>query len=214
MHRKLWEYCYITQVLAEREMLQPGKRGLGFAVGHEPLPALFASTGCQILATDLDGSVDVSKEWSSTGQHANQLSDLNDRGLCSAEAFADRVAFRPVDMNAIPDDLTGFDFIWSSCSLEHLGGLDRGRAFILQSLRCLKPGGIAVHTTEFNVASNDSTVIDGGTVIYRQRDLELLADDLRSQGHLVELDSNVARRPSTITSTFRPTHTTHTSSCT
>jgi hypothetical protein len=42
-HRKLWEWCYIAQVLWERGLLQPGRPGLGFGVGHEPLAALFAS---------------------------------------------------------------------------------------------------------------------------------------------------------------------------
>lgn len=185
MHRKLWEYCYIAQVLAERGMLQPGKRGLGFAVGHEPLPALFASMGSEIVATDLGSEHDVAKVWSSTGQHAAELNELNTRGICDPETFARWVSFRSVDMNAIPSDLNGFNFIWSSCSLEHLGGLDKGRAFIINSLRCLKPGGIAVHTTEFNVSSNTDTVTQGYAVIYRQRDIREIAQSLKLLGHSV-----------------------------
>ena len=46
---------------------------------------------------------------------------------------------------------------------------------MLDSLRFLRPGGIAIHTTEFNVSSNDNTVADGDTVIYRKRDIEDLA---------------------------------------
>ena len=53
LHRKLWEWYYISQVLHERGMLQPGKKGLGFAVGKEPLISLFAKMGCDILATDM-----------------------------------------------------------------------------------------------------------------------------------------------------------------
>jgi hypothetical protein len=49
VHRKGWEWCYIAQALRERGMLQPGKRGLGFAVGREPLVDLFASHGCEIM---------------------------------------------------------------------------------------------------------------------------------------------------------------------
>jgi hypothetical protein len=54
LHRKIWEYCYIAQALYERGLLAPGRRGLGFGVGKEPLAALFASYGCTIVATDLD----------------------------------------------------------------------------------------------------------------------------------------------------------------
>ena len=35
MHRKNWEHAYICQALHERGMLEPGRRGLGFAVGAE-----------------------------------------------------------------------------------------------------------------------------------------------------------------------------------
>ena len=179
------------------------------------MPAVFAARGAHILASDLDLERATDSGWVATDQHADSLRALNDRGLCEQSEFDRLVEFGEIDMSDFDPLAFGvFDFVWSSCAFEHLGGIDAGLQFVINSVSCLKPGGLAVHTTEFNVASNDSTVIDGGTVIYRQRDLELLADDLRSQGHLVELDSNVARRPSTITSTFRPTHTTHTSSCT
>lgn len=63
LHRKSWEYAYITLALAERGMLQEGKRGLGFAVGTEPLPAYFASKGCLVTATDLGVSDTSENEW-------------------------------------------------------------------------------------------------------------------------------------------------------
>lgn len=45
LNRKIWEWCYVAEALSERGMLLPGRRGLGFAVGQEPLVALFASAG-------------------------------------------------------------------------------------------------------------------------------------------------------------------------
>lgn len=45
MHRKQWEYCYILQTLSVAGVLSPGRRGLGFGVGSEPLTAVFASRG-------------------------------------------------------------------------------------------------------------------------------------------------------------------------
>ena len=41
LHRKLWEWCFITDVLHQQGMLSTGKSGLGFAVGREPLVGLF-----------------------------------------------------------------------------------------------------------------------------------------------------------------------------
>jgi SAM-dependent methyltransferase len=187
-HRKTWEFCYIAQALFERGLLRPGARGLGFAVGREPLPALFASFGCEIVATDLDEASARRAGWVDTGQHAATLAVLNERGLCPPDEFAERVSFRVVDMNAIPDDLRGFDFVWSSCSLEHLGSLAAGEAFVHRAMECLRPGGVAVHTTEYNAASNRFTVERGPSVIFRRRDVERIGERLVAAGHEITLD--------------------------
>jgi hypothetical protein len=90
-------------------------------------------------------------------------------------------------MNAIPADIGRFDFAWSCCCYEHLGTLEAGMRFVAESVdKCLKPGGIAVHTTELNLSSNDKTVSEGGTVIYRKRDFEELVQRLRASGHDVQ----------------------------
>src|SRR4051812_7373139 len=52
-HRKVWEWVYILEVLEQHGMLAEGKRGLGFGCGAEPLSALMANMGCEILATDV-----------------------------------------------------------------------------------------------------------------------------------------------------------------
>jgi hypothetical protein len=62
-HRKVWEFCYVLQALEQHNLLKPGNRGLGFAVGQEPLPAVFAKHGCQILATDLATEEAIRKGW-------------------------------------------------------------------------------------------------------------------------------------------------------
>ena len=50
----------------------------------------------------------------------------------------------------------------------------------------LRSGGIAVHTTEFNLTSNEHTVTEGPTVIYRRRDIDELVRRLRDRGHIVK----------------------------
>ncbi len=186
LHRKLWEYCFILQALYERDMLHPNRSGLGFAVGEEPLPALMADLGCKIVATDLDSSDRRAAVWAKTAQLAASLEGLNNRNLCEDSVFRERVSFRPVDMNRIPADLGGFDFTWSSCSFEHCGSIELGKRFLREQMRCLKPGGIAVHTTEFNLSSTDRTVDSGTTVIFRRQDVEAMIRDLQAEGHEVE----------------------------
>jgi len=196
LHRKMWEWLFIAEALRERGLLAPGRTGLGFGVGREPLVALFADAGCDVVATDQPHGAAVASGWTaSEAEWAGGLEHLNTHGLCPDELFVRRVRFRPVDMNAIPDDLRGFDFTWSSCALEHLGTLGAGADFVVASLECLKPGGVAVHTTEYLVGSNDETVEAGGTVFYRRRDIEALVDRLRRAGHAIDVDFTLGSTP-------------------
>lgn len=50
----------------------------------------------------------------------------------------------------------------------------------------LKPSGLTVYTTEFNVSSNSDTLDQSGTSIYRRRDIEELAGRLHALGHGLE----------------------------
>ena len=169
-------------------MLAEGKRGLGFGCGTEPLSALMASMGCEILATDLDTETAVKQGWwTKTHQHADGLAQLNEAGLCDPVLFARKVSYRSCDMTAIPSELKGFDFVWSSCSLEHLGSLENGLEFIERSMDCLKPGGVAVHTTEFNLGTNDRTLETNAVVAYRKKDIEALALRLIAKGYRIPL---------------------------
>jgi 2-polyprenyl-3-methyl-5-hydroxy-6-metoxy-1,4-benzoquinol methylase len=184
-HRKLWEYVFICQALWERDVIRPGARGVGFGVGVEPLSSWFASRECQVLGTDMAAEVAETKGWSSSIQHSAGKAALRWHGICTDDQFDRNVGFRECDMNHIPDDLTGFDFCWSSCAFEHLGSIEKGLAFVERSLDCLKPGGWVVHTTELNLSSNDDTVDHQETVLFRQRDFEELARRLTAKGHRV-----------------------------
>ncbi len=185
-HRKQWEFVYNMQSLWERGCIGPGKKGLVFAVGTEPAPSIFAKYGCDILATDIFPEQGIEKGWTTANQLCFGLESLNTRKLCDDALLKEKVQYRAVDMNAIPDDLHGFDFNWSSCSFEHLGSIEKGAAFLLNQLKTLKPGGWAVHTTEFNISSNDDTQDFNDTVIFRYRDIEAIIARLRAAGHFVE----------------------------
>lgn len=194
-HRKQWEFCYILQSLETSGVLQAGARGLGFGVGDEPLTAAFAARGIGVTATDLDVELAAQQGWVETDQHARNKEVLNSRGLCPPEQFDHLVQFRFMDMNAIDKDLRGFDFCWSACALEHLGSIQQGLQFIEASVECLRPGGVAVHTTEFNCQSNDDTLDNASTVLFRQRDLIKLAKRLRRRGHEIVLNFNTGDQP-------------------
>ncbi len=182
-HRKLWELCYIAQALRLAGKLTPGQRGLAFGIGEEPLPALFAKYGCHILATDLDPDRPEARAWRQTSQHG-ALEKLRRSDICPDETAMANIAYRDVDMNDIPRDLDGqFDFCWSACALEHLGSLEQGMAFIENTMRTLKPGGVAVHTTEYNLDDDSQTIDSWPTVLYQRRHIEGLLERLSRAGH-------------------------------
>jgi len=194
--RKQWEFVYIAEVLSTLGFLRPDARGLGFGVGKEPLAALFAQQGCEVLATDLDPTASASAGWIKSDQHAAQLADLNAMGICDDAAFASRVKFRAEDMNNISPDLREFDFTWSACAFEHLGSIRQGIDFFVNSLACLKPGGVAVHTTEFNLTSNFRTIEAHDLVVFRRFDIDELCKRVTAAGcEIFPINFNPGTRP-------------------
>jgi len=171
-NRKTWEWAYIAEAVAQAGHLTPGRSALGFGVGTEPMPALFASRGLAVTATDQDA--ESGDNWASTGELMTGLSGLSRPYLLTDEELAARVNVRNVDMNDVPTDIGTFDVIWSSCVIEHLGSPERGLDFVLESCRLLAPGGIAVHTTELELTRRDSTADYGHCAVYRLQDLREL----------------------------------------
>jgi hypothetical protein len=63
-------------------------------------------------------------------------------------------------------------------------------------VKTLKPGGWAVHTTEYNISSNDETQDNNETVVYRQKDIDKIVYEIRQMGHFVEeLDFSLGGLP-------------------
>ncbi|HEY6064281.1 MAG TPA: hypothetical protein VIV35_11765 [Chitinophagaceae bacterium] len=204
-HRKQWEFVYVMQALWERGCIEKGKKGLVFAVGTEPGPSIFANYGCDILATDIFPEKGMEKGWTNADQLCFGIESLNTRGLCVEKTLREHIAYRPVDMNHIPDDLKNFDFNWSSCSFEHLGSIEKGINFLMNQLKTLKPGGWAVHTTEYNISSDDKTIENGDTVVFRKKDIDYVVAELRKKGHFVEeLDYSLGAEPEDFQVDFIP----------
>jgi hypothetical protein len=86
-------------------------------------------------------------------------------------------------MNAIPRALDGqFDMTWSASCFEHLGSISKGLDFFESQMRCLKPGGFAVHTTEYCANSNEKTINADNLCFFRQKDLLELTHRLARNG--------------------------------
>jgi SAM-dependent methyltransferase len=195
-HRKLWEVSYVLQAIYEEGHLRASARGLGFGCGTEVTPSYLASHGVAITVTDLEAKEAQAAGWAATNQHAASLEQAFHAHLVARDKFDELVSLRYVDMTAIPTDLTGYDFCWSMCALEHLGTIRKGLDFIENSLKTLRPGGLAVHTTEFNINPDGPTIDNWPTVLFQQKHFEELAARLRAQGHYVaELNFDYGDKP-------------------
>jgi len=185
MHRKEWEWVYIAAVLERENKLIDGSSGLGFGCGLEPLPVLFAKLGSSVTITDMDQIVAKDHGWVDTFQHLKSLESMHQENPnlgISLDEFILKATYRTVDMNELPNDLGMYDYLWSSCSFEHLGSLKHGMDFVINSCTFLKPGGVAIHTTEFNLTSNEETLESEHLSLYRKCDLESLKNRLDNIG--------------------------------
>jgi 2-polyprenyl-3-methyl-5-hydroxy-6-metoxy-1,4-benzoquinol methylase len=195
-HRKVWELCFVLQSIYDRGHIRPGARGLGFGCGTEALPSYFAAQGISVVATDQAPQSAAEAGWVHTGQHATAIEQCFMPHLVDRARFDRNVAMRYVDMNDIPDDLTDFDFCWSICALEHLGSIDHGLRFIENSLKTLHPGGLAVHTTEFNIRDDGPTIDNWPSVAFQRKHIERITAKLRAQGHkIVPFDYSLGDGP-------------------
>lgn len=183
-HRKPWEFAYIAQVAHENDILKPGKKAIAFGCGEEPLPALFASYGMKVLATDAP-SEEVAKAWSGSGQYGS-LEKLKNNEICPDEKFNELCSFEKADMNNV-DPLIAkperYDLVWSACALEHLGSIEKGLKFIEKSVELLAPGGIAVHTTEYSL--NGKSMDNTGAVNFTKEHMEDVKKRLEAKGYQV-----------------------------
>jgi 2-polyprenyl-3-methyl-5-hydroxy-6-metoxy-1,4-benzoquinol methylase len=184
-HRKIWEYAYVLQTLFDHGKLEPGLSGLGFGCGEEPVASFLASRGIRVTVTDLDPVKARGKGWIETGQHISSLEQAFRSELVSRDQFDRLVRLEYVDMNQIPPHLDGrHDFCWSICALEHLGSIERGMRFAEKAMATLRPGGMAVHTTEFNYLS----------VLFLKKHFTELRTRLERAGYLVrDLDFDTGK---------------------
>jgi hypothetical protein len=189
-HGKLWQFYAINHFINANfyNSSIKNKLGIGFGVGKEPMPAFFASRGAKICATDFFENKNTN--WASTSQMSSNLQDLNDRGICDPDTFEKLVSLSSANMNYLENtDLPAADFIWSTCALGHIGGYQNGLNFIQNSLSLLKPGGIAVHTTELDIGAEKKVLESVDLNLYKQADLELTLAKIQQSGFTVPTHS-------------------------
>jgi hypothetical protein len=186
MHRKLWEFVSIAKLIEEHHTDPINKTAIGFGVGKEPLVSLFAKWGYNVLATDQPPG-GTSVNWETSNQHADSLEDVFKINIINREAFDSKVTFKHIDMTALPENIGKYDTIWSSCVVEHLGGFEKTKEFLLNSYKMLNPGGISVHTTEIELTEKPIMMDYGHSAVFRTLELLNIKNQLNASGAEIEM---------------------------
>lgn len=182
-NRKLWEYSFLLQALYSAGLLQADKRGIGFGCGLEPIPSYLTSKGCYIVASDKPDDACDGNTWRQVHAYSKSLESLHWKTIVDRDVFMEKCELQYIDMNNIFKELYGqFDFCWSICACEHLGGVKAGLNFIHNSLKVLKPGGVSVHTTEFDYMNTPGDFDTPTLCFFKREHFEKLTEEIKVEG--------------------------------
>lgn len=152
-----WKRAFVLQALARYGMLESGAMAL--ALGDATLVESVRARDCPVLLGLLAHGAEV-------------FAGDPDAG----------VTVRAIDLDNLPDDLYGFDFLWSIDTLARFATPAAAANFVGKAMRALRPGGFAVHTFDMLEASTrlPSDYARGG--ILNRQEIERLALTLVAKG--------------------------------
>ena len=140
-HRKIWEFNQALYGLRTLRRLAPDATALGIGCGHEELMYFLANRIGRVVATDLYEGVYLGGESAADVlAHPAKYAPFHFR--------EDRLEVRQMNALALQFEAGSFDFVFCLSSLEHFGSEDDKLAALREMHRVLKPGGVAVLTTE------------------------------------------------------------------
>ena len=151
-----WSEAFVVQALERYGVLQLGSRGLMLG-GPVRLAEAVAAKGCQMVIGGEDSVPDLP---------AN-------------------ISVWPLDFAELPDDLRGFDFLFSIGTACRMGTVDNARWFINSAIRSLRPGGIAIHLVDWLATSDDRGFATADRLPLRRSELTRIALTLISHNHEV-----------------------------
>lgn len=140
-HRKIWEFNHALYGLRRLRRLAPDAEALGVGAGHEEVIYFLANRLKRVVATDLyedgflggEGQADVL-------DHPAKYAPFPYR--------EDHLEVRRMNGLALDAPDGRFDIVFCLSSIEHFGSLADKQRALAEMFRVLKPGGVAVVTTE------------------------------------------------------------------
>lgn len=164
---KQWECAMMLRTLSDEGVLRPGALLAGIGAGTEETTFVLASRGCVVFPTDryLEKT-----SWSDVAPPSM---------MAWPEQFSQyeypQGSVIPVHTDArslsLPSNF--FDGVFSAGSIEHFGSLEAVSAAAEEIARVLKPGGIAVLSTEFRLdGPNDKAWFHDDCILFTPKLLE------------------------------------------
>jgi len=168
LHRKQWEFAAIFLVLRRLGMVEPDKSGLSLGGGTERLLYALATYVRHMTVTDL---YDPTTSWD-CARTDNPVEFVRSRKPFDVDD-AKYTALR-MDMRALEFPDRSFDFCYSSCAIEHIGGEADFIRHFNEVARVLREGGVYVFTTEMSYLGH--TIRDPNNYVFSPDDLADLID--------------------------------------
>jgi hypothetical protein len=175
-HRRVWESAYVLQALYEAEALFPEAKVLAFGPVDGSVISHLARNN--VRSTVVATSAPPRRE-----------------DLIDPHTFDHKVVHRSLDEQGL-DGLEGFDACWSIGNIGGHGSIRAGMDFLVESMKALKPGGLAVHVFDFNFANDEETLDNWPSVLLQRRHIEALAEELAAAGYRPrKLDFHMGHQP-------------------
>jgi SAM-dependent methyltransferase len=143
-HRKQWEFAMILLALRRRGVLRSDAVGLSMGAGKERLLYAVAHNVRRVVATDL---YDPGTEWDKARTSDPDAYIKEDKPFPVDDAKLEGLR---MDMRSLDFEDATFDFCYSSCAIEHIGGREDFLKHFSEVYRVLKPGGVYALTTELH----------------------------------------------------------------
>lgn len=140
-HRKIWEFNQALYGLRTLNRLAPEATALGIGCGHEEFMYFLANRIRRVIATDL-----YEGEWIGGESDADVLT--HPAKYAPFKYREDHLEVRRMDALALEAADQSVDFVFCLSSIEHFGSRGDKLTALREMHRILKPGGVAVLTTE------------------------------------------------------------------
>lgn len=154
VHRKGWEWTQTIWGLDRLGMLDSRNSAIGVGAGRECVIFWLGDRLAKVVATDLYGNEDWSKEG---GREADAEVLRDPQSFCPRPIRTDVIEFRTMDGTDLGSYGDGdFDIAWSLSSIEHFGSHARAGDAVREMARVVRSGGVVVIATEFLLLSDQS----------------------------------------------------------